>query len=317
MPPIPSVSPIVWRSPNRFGTSKSSRVAACPPTWIMLIDVVAAVDRRAPVEVRLDRRAARRGPPLVQRAIASAASSRSGSMSCSAIVASASSGNVSRSPSRFFVNSTLPAPMNAIRVMRESVSDLIETSKNVHGRGAACARPAVHAGRPSGDPGGRSAHQARRGAQGRGPLLRPRVAARVQARSRPGARRRTRPACCSIPRSRLPHVLEQRRVPGPDRAPGVARAKRRDPHARRAAGGRAPAGPSGRPASAGSAGRAAKLLVRLRADREDADGAERRGDPRGRRGLCRSPICCSWSRCWSTGLDDEAERRVRRAAGPT
>ena len=37
MPPIPSVSPIVWRRPWAAGISKSSRVAAWPPTWIMLI----------------------------------------------------------------------------------------------------------------------------------------------------------------------------------------------------------------------------------------------------------------------------------------
>src|SRR3954447_18890763 len=35
-PPIPSVSAIVWRSPCRAGISKSSSVAACPPTWTML-----------------------------------------------------------------------------------------------------------------------------------------------------------------------------------------------------------------------------------------------------------------------------------------
>ncbi len=37
MPPMPIVSPIVWRSPNVFGTSKSVRVAGYPPTWISLI----------------------------------------------------------------------------------------------------------------------------------------------------------------------------------------------------------------------------------------------------------------------------------------
>jgi hypothetical protein len=34
IPPMPSVSPIVWRSPKRFGTSKSVTVAGLyPPTW--------------------------------------------------------------------------------------------------------------------------------------------------------------------------------------------------------------------------------------------------------------------------------------------
>ena len=52
---------------------------------------VGAVERRAPVEVALDRRRWRRAARRVQRAIASAVSSRSGSMSCSAISTSASS----------------------------------------------------------------------------------------------------------------------------------------------------------------------------------------------------------------------------------
>ena len=33
MPPTPSVSPIVWRSPWRLGTSKSTSVDSSPPTW--------------------------------------------------------------------------------------------------------------------------------------------------------------------------------------------------------------------------------------------------------------------------------------------
>ena len=34
MPPMPSVSAIVWRSPKRLGTSKSIIVDGCrPPTW--------------------------------------------------------------------------------------------------------------------------------------------------------------------------------------------------------------------------------------------------------------------------------------------
>ena len=37
MPPMPIVSPIVWRSPYVFGTSKSVSVAGYPPTWISLI----------------------------------------------------------------------------------------------------------------------------------------------------------------------------------------------------------------------------------------------------------------------------------------
>ena len=200
MPPTPSVSAIVWRSPNRFGTSKSIRVAACPPTWIMLItwsqpSIAARRSRCASIVAPAPR------APHVQRAIASAASSRSGSMSWSAIVASASSGNVSRSPSRSLVNSTLPAPMNAIRVMRESVSDLIQTSKNVHGRGEARARPALHAGGPPRDPRRRPAHQAGGRAEGRRPRVRRRGAPRIQARSRARSRAR-RPGHAARPRDR-------------------------------------------------------------------------------------------------------------------
>src|SRR5262249_10153599 len=49
------------------------------------------------------------------RAIAAPASRRSGSMSCRTIWLAANSGNVRMSPSRFFVNSTLPAPTKTIR----------------------------------------------------------------------------------------------------------------------------------------------------------------------------------------------------------
>ena len=200
MPPTPSVSAIVCRSPNRFGTSKSISVAACPPTWIMLItwsqpSIAARRSRCASIVAPAPR------APHVQRAIASAASSRSGSMSWSAIVASASSGNVSRSPSRSLVNSTLPAPMNAIRVMRESVSDLIQTSKNVHGRGEARARPALHAGGPPRDPRRRPAHQAGGRAEGRRAS---RSTARRSADSSSISCARSRPTsrpCCSTPRS--------------------------------------------------------------------------------------------------------------------
>jgi hypothetical protein len=37
MPPIPSVSAIVWRTPYFLGSSKSRFVAARPPTAIALI----------------------------------------------------------------------------------------------------------------------------------------------------------------------------------------------------------------------------------------------------------------------------------------
>ena len=37
MPPIPIVSPIVWRTPYFFGISKSLRVCRYPPTWISLM----------------------------------------------------------------------------------------------------------------------------------------------------------------------------------------------------------------------------------------------------------------------------------------
>jgi hypothetical protein len=37
MPPMPSVSAIVWRTPYLLGISKSIRNASRPPTWISLI----------------------------------------------------------------------------------------------------------------------------------------------------------------------------------------------------------------------------------------------------------------------------------------
>ena len=37
MPPMPSVSAIVWRTPWRAGISWSRTVAAWPPTWTLLI----------------------------------------------------------------------------------------------------------------------------------------------------------------------------------------------------------------------------------------------------------------------------------------
>ena len=284
MPPTPSVSAIVWRSPNRFGTSKSIRVAACPPTWIMLItwsqpSIAARRSRCASIV------AAAPTAPHVQRAIASAASSRSGSMSWSAIVASASSGNVRRSPSRSLVNSTLPAPMNAIRVMRESVSDLIQTSKNVHGRGEARARPALHAGGPPRGPRRRPAHQAGGRAEGRRPRVRRRGAPRIQARSRARSRAR-RPGHAARPRDRPAPRARPGRIPGAHRPPGVARAKRCGAVARRAARGRAPPGSRslGRPPPRRHRGQAPRPPAR----RPRGSGRrERRRDPDGRGRLCR------------------------------
>src|SRR5690348_14860700 len=52
---------------------------------------------------------------FVHCAIAAPASRRSGSMSCRTISLAVSSGNVRMSPSRFFVNSTLPAPTRTMR----------------------------------------------------------------------------------------------------------------------------------------------------------------------------------------------------------
>ena len=37
MPPMPRVSPIVWRTPYRAGMSKSARVDLYPPTWTSLM----------------------------------------------------------------------------------------------------------------------------------------------------------------------------------------------------------------------------------------------------------------------------------------
>ena len=121
--PTPEVSAIVWRKPYFLGISKSSRVAAWPPTWITLMAKSAPSRARRRSVVALIRP---RAPSVsfVQRAIATAVSRRSSSMSCSTISASASSGKEKMSPSRLRVNSTLPAPMNAILVMRVAVLSL-------------------------------------------------------------------------------------------------------------------------------------------------------------------------------------------------
>ena len=54
IPPTPRVSPIVCRRPNRAGTSKSVRVAACPPTWTTLTTKSRARQGGAPVRVDAD-----------------------------------------------------------------------------------------------------------------------------------------------------------------------------------------------------------------------------------------------------------------------
>ena len=54
MPPMPIVSPIVWRSPNVCGTSKSVRVAGVPADLDLVDQVVGAVERRRPRLVRRD-----------------------------------------------------------------------------------------------------------------------------------------------------------------------------------------------------------------------------------------------------------------------
>src|SRR4051794_16612348 len=113
IPPTPSVSPIVCRSPNRSGTSKSTSVAACPPTAIALMQ------KSAPSTASL-----RSGCAVtvgdaptcdaMRAATAVAVSSRSASMSCSLMRAVLSSPMDKMSCSRSRVNSTLPAPMNVI-----------------------------------------------------------------------------------------------------------------------------------------------------------------------------------------------------------
>ena len=79
-------------------------------------DEVGAVERGLPLEVCCD---SRRRPPLASdvAAIASAVSSRRGSMSWRAISTPRSAGRSRMSPSRFFVKTTLPAPTNAILVI--------------------------------------------------------------------------------------------------------------------------------------------------------------------------------------------------------
>ncbi len=55
-----------------------------------------------------------------RRATISVVRSRSGSMSCRLMVASANSGKLSRSPSRFFAKTVLPAPIKVILGMEIS-----------------------------------------------------------------------------------------------------------------------------------------------------------------------------------------------------
>ena len=128
IPPIPSVSAIVWRRPWRAGISKSSSVAAWPPTWIML-NAKSAPSSAARRSRWVEKVGCAPSWSAVQRAIASAVASRSSSMSCSAMSQCASSGNESRSPSRSRVNSMLPAPMNAMRVIDESIAHLRDSAR--------------------------------------------------------------------------------------------------------------------------------------------------------------------------------------------
>ena len=80
MPPIPSVSPIVWRSPYLAGISWSITVARWPPTWTMLIAKSASSSawrRSAWASIRGEAPAS----VAVTLATPSAVSSRSASMS--------------------------------------------------------------------------------------------------------------------------------------------------------------------------------------------------------------------------------------------
>jgi len=57
IPPMPSVSPIVWRRPKRFGTSKSTTVARFVASDLDHVDrVVGSVECDAPVGGRGDLR---------------------------------------------------------------------------------------------------------------------------------------------------------------------------------------------------------------------------------------------------------------------
>src|SRR6185437_2988924 len=60
-------------------------------------------------------------------------------------------------------------------------------------------------------------------------------------------------------------------------------------------------------------GTGAKLLLRLRADREGADGDTRRCCARRSRTAPRT-TCCWWSRCWSTGWTMRTKPGMRRRA---
>ena len=116
MPPMPTVSAMVCLRPYRRGMSKSISVASCMPICTMLTTKSApstqARRSRCSVMVGCASNCA-----AVQRAIIPAVSSRSASMSCSAMVQPASAGRLRMSVSRFFTNTTLPAPMKAILVI--------------------------------------------------------------------------------------------------------------------------------------------------------------------------------------------------------
>ena len=84
MPPMPSVSPIVWRRPWRAGISKSVSVAAWPPTWIMLIAKSAPSSASRRSSVRRDRRAWRRAARRSSAPSPRPSRAARASMSCSA-----------------------------------------------------------------------------------------------------------------------------------------------------------------------------------------------------------------------------------------
>src|SRR5665647_1351397 len=96
IPPMPTVSPMVWRRPNRPGTSKSTTVAGYPPTWIELM--MKSAPSRACRRSRYDVITGAAPRPLaVARAMPSAVASLSTSMSCRWIFRSGISPNAHRS----------------------------------------------------------------------------------------------------------------------------------------------------------------------------------------------------------------------------
>lgn len=121
MPPMPSVSAMVWRRPNFFGISKSMTVPGLKPaTWIIMITKSAPrnASRRSVVAVMVG--ATPRDEAILSATIRDVLR-RASSMSWSAIWQSAKMSLSRMSPTRFFIKTVLPAPMRQILVTGRSL----------------------------------------------------------------------------------------------------------------------------------------------------------------------------------------------------